>query len=60
MTKDPKVYDDYKRYLNIFTRVKELARESYLAHRAALYSQDRSKTWQFINEISKRKRKKTN
>ena len=34
------------------------SRYLYYCEKAALYSQDKSKTWCLINELSKRKRKK--
>ena len=47
-----------KKYLNKFTWLKWIARENYYTERAALYAQDKSKTWQLINELSLRKKKK--
>ena len=60
ITVDPPLLDHqkYKTYLKIFTSVKDKARDLYYREKAALYSQDKSKTWSLINELSKRKRKK--
>ena len=60
ITRDPDDYQKYKKYLNVFTRTKDQARENYYQERAALYCQNKSKIWQLINELSMRKRKKTN
>ena len=57
-SKNEEDYIGYKKYLNIFTRLKNKWREGYYLERAILYSQDKFKTWQLINEISNRKRKK--
>ena len=51
-------YLTYKKYLNLFTMMKEKAREEYYTAKAFLYSQDKSKTWQLVNELCSRKRKK--
>ena len=55
---DPEHERDYKNYLNLFTKLKRKARQDYLENKSALYCRDKSKTWQLINEISMRKRKK--
>ena len=58
ISKDPNDYEKYKKFLNKYTHLKNLARENYYTERAALYSQNKSKTWQLINELSQRKKKK--
>ena len=57
-TKLPKDREAYKKHLNMFNKLKKKAREDYYVNKAALYCLDKSKTWQLINEISMRKRKK--
>ena len=51
-----------KQKLNTFhiklTRIKEKSRLMYYREKSILYGQDKAKTWQLINEISNRKRKK--
>ena len=55
---NPDIYNEYKRYLNIFTNVKQLAHNLYYREKAALYGHDKAKTWNLINELSNRKKKK--
>ena len=54
--KDPVYAQEYKTYRNMLTRTKRNAYENYYRDKIARYGQDKSKTWKFINEISKRKR----
>ena len=42
-SKDPKDYEEYKHYLNIFTKMKRTARRKYYREKATLYSHDISK-----------------
>ena len=46
----------YKTYRNILSRAKKTAYENYYRKKIALYGQDKSKTWKFVNEISKQER----
>ena len=59
-SKDPYHYANYKKYLNLYTKLKDIARINYYTHLAELYGNNKSKTWQLVNEISKRKRKMKN
>ena len=58
LTRDPIDYHKYRTYLNLYTHMVKSSRYLYYCEKAALYSQDKSKTWCLINELSKRKRKK--
>ena len=58
LTRDPVDYQKYRTYLNLYTHMVKNSRYLYYCEKAALYSQDKSKTWCLINELSKRKRKK--
>ena len=58
LTRDPVDYQKYRTYLNLYTHMVKSSRYLYYCEKAALYSQDKSKTWCLINELSKRKRKK--
>ena len=57
---DPKDYKKYKLFLNLFTKLKKKAHNDYFRDKAALYAHDKTRTWQLINEISKRKVKRRN
>ena len=48
----------FRRYRNILTKVKKKAFHSYYAEKAAAAKNDIGKTWQVINEIIRRKKKK--
>ena len=50
-------YQKYRLYLKIYSSLVKQSRILYYCEKAALYSQDKSKTWCLINELSKRKRK---
>ena len=51
----------YTKHLNLLTHLKKKAEIMYYRNKAKLYGQDKSKTWQLVNEISNYKRKvKTN
>ena len=54
---DQVLFEKYKIYRNILTRIKHRAREKYYAELAVQYGNDKSKIWKLINEISMRKRK---
>ena len=52
---------NYTKHLNLLTHLKKKAEIMYYRNKAKLYGQDKSKTWQLVNEISNYKRKvKTN
>ena len=57
ITGDPDCYSEYKQYLNIYTKLKFEARNDFYRNKAASFGQNKSKLWQLINEIAKRKRK---
>ena len=48
----------YKSYLNKLTHIKKKSKYKYYKEKSILYGQDKAKTWQLVNEISNRKRKK--
>ena len=56
----PEDYQNYKTFLNLFTKLKKKAQNDNYRDQAVLYGHDKAKTWQLINEISKRKTKKHN
>ena len=64
MEKKTKLTSDwlkYTKHLNLLTHLKKKAEIMYYRNKAKLYGQDKSKTWQLVNEISNYKRKvKTN
>ena len=53
-----KFLEEYHRYRNLLSRTKKKAYDEYYREKIALYGQNKSKTWNLINEISKRKRSK--
>ncbi len=60
-TKLPADWIKYTKHLNLLTHLKKKAEILYYRNKAKLYGQDKSKTWQLVNEISNYKRKeKTN
>ena len=56
-TKNVDDYQKYKKFLNTLTHTKKKAEYMYYKNKCILYGQDKSKTWQLINEITNRKRK---
>ena len=54
---DQKYTAEYKSYRNLLTRTKKAAYEDYYQKKITLYGKNKSKTWELINEITKRKRK---
>ena len=46
-------YHKYRNYLNVFTKVKKLSKDNYYTEKAALYSSDKSKTWQLKDKREK-------
>ena len=55
---NPNIYTDiYTNYRNVLNKLKTKAKDDYYREKIALYGQNKSKTWQIINEIAKRKRK---
>jgi len=50
----------YTKHLNLLTHLKKKAEIMYYQDKAKLYGQDKSKTWQLVNEISNYKRKEKN
>ena len=54
---NPGITKQYVQYSNMLTKLKRLAESKYYEEKIALYGQNKSKTWQLINEICKRKRK---
>ena len=60
-SKMPEDWLKYTKHLNLLTHLKKKAEILYYRNKAKLYGQDKSKTWQLVNEISNYKRKvKTN
>ena len=47
----------YSQYRNLLTKLKRKAEANYYAQKFDSYGQNKSKTWQLVNEIAKRKRK---
>ena len=58
LTRSAEDYEKYKTYLNKLTRLKEKAKDKYYREKSELYGNNKSKTWQLVNEITSYKRKK--
>ena len=54
---DPIVTLKYNQYRNLLTSLKRKAKENYYKEKLIEFGQNKSKTWQIINEITSRKRK---
>ena len=62
ISKQSKKHEDYQKYKahrNMLTHIKAKAVNMYYRDLSLLYGQDKAKTWQLVNEISNRKRKKS-
>ena len=59
LTRSAEDYEKYKTYLNKLTRLKEKAKDKYYRDKSELYGNNKSKTWQLVNEITSYKRKKS-
>ena len=54
---DPESNSQYTKYRNLLTKLIRKAKNNYYFEKLLLYGQDKAKTWQFVNEISNRRRK---
>ena len=55
-TNNPIVYENYKVFRNLLTRMKLKAKNIFYKDLAIRYGNNKSKIWKMVNEISKRKR----
>ena len=58
--KDPSVVQKFKAHSNLLVKLKNKARIEYDKQKLAEYGHDKSKTWRYVNELMKRKRKTKN
>ena len=54
--KDPKYIPEFKKHSNLLVKLKEKAFFQYERQRLADYGKNKSKTWQIVNEVMKRKK----
>ena len=54
---DPALIQKYKAHSNLLKKLIKIAMYEYDKERVAEYGNDKSKTWKFVHEITKRKRK---
>ena len=59
LTQSVEDYEKYKAYLNKLTHLKEKAKNKYYREKSELYGNNKSRTWQLVNEITNYKRKKS-
>ena len=57
--KDPSVESKYKAHSDLLVKLKKKAELEYDRQKFAEFGHDKSKTWRYVNEIMKRKKKKT-
>ena len=57
-TRDPLHIEEHKVYRNLLATLKRRAYHEYYKEKIAKNGADKAKTWRFINEITKRKKKK--
>ena len=55
--KDPSAVQKYKKHSNLLVKLKNKAMIDYDRQKIADYGNDKSKTWRYVNELMKRKRK---
>ena len=53
---DPTIFNLYKNYRSLLTKLKIKAKNRYYSELAVSYGNDKSKVWRLVNEIAKRKR----
>ena len=55
--RDPTFIKKYKEHSNLLKKLTKISKYEYDKERVAEYGNDKAKTWKFVNEITKRKRK---